>query len=400
MASRHNREPGVRLLLAVFVLFVLVPSVLRAQEQSARDVLSFLLTTQSLPTGDFVKDVNAAEATRDTLTRALLVELANVPLTTSSGAFNYRFNPSLGTMERVTQGFGPFFVDRATTAGRGQASFSATFHYSEYNTLDNRNLRDGSLVTTSNKFRDEAAPFDIETLKLNIATSTVTLFANYGLTGRIDLGVAIPIVQLTLSGERLNTYRGAPLLQARGRAESVGIADVPIRSKIQLARFSGWSVASDLELRLPTGDPDTLNGSGRSAFTGGMIASAGEGAVEGHVNAGLTIGGASNQFTAAGAVAGTILGRVTVSGETIVRHIERLSGIREVAEAHPLFSGADTIRLLPTGDSATTIAAVAGLRWNVGQSWLFNSYVFVPVTKKGLVARVIPAISFDYSFRP
>jgi hypothetical protein len=385
-----------------FLLFLtaFLPNVVNAQERSAEEVLSFLLTTQSLPTGDFVKDVNAAAATRDTLTRALLVELTNVPLTTSSGGFNYRFNPTLGTMQRVTQGFGPFFVDRATTAGRGQASVSATFRYSEYDTLDNRNLRDGSLVTTSNKFRDEATPFDVETLKLNIATSTVTLFANYGLTSRIDIGVAVPIVQLTLSGERLNTYRGSPLLQARGRAESMGVADVPIRSKVQLGRLSALNLATDLEVRLPTGNPETLSGSGRYAFSGAVVGSVGEGAVESHVNAGVTFGGASKQFTGAAAVAGTMFGRVTLSGETLVRRIEQLSGIREVAEPHPLFTGADTIRLLPTGGSLTTVAAVAGLRWNITQGWLLNSYVFVPVTQRGLVARVVPAIAIDYSFQP
>jgi hypothetical protein len=400
MRSAATNRRLASLICAASLLVGFAPNVATAQDRSAAEVLSFLLTTQSLPTGDFVKDVNAAAATRDTLTRALLVELANVPLTTSSGAFSYRFNPALGTMERVTQGFGPFFVERATTAGHGQASMSATFRYSEYATLDNRNLRDGSLVTSSNRFRDEAAPFDVETLKLNIATSTVTLFANYGLTSRIDLGVAVPIVQLTLSGERLNTYRGAPLLQARGRAESIGIADVPIRSKVHLGRLSAWALATDLEVRVPTGDPDTLNGSGRYAFTGSVIASAGEGAIESHLNAGVTVGGASDQYTAAAAVAGTVLGRVTMSAETLVRRIENLSGIREVSEPHPLFSGADVIRLLPTGGSSTTVAAIGGIRWNISRGWLLSSYVFVPVTQRGLVPRLIPAISIDYSFQP
>jgi hypothetical protein len=188
----------------LWVFCVCVPRLSYAQNRSPNEVLSFLLTTQALPTGDFVKDQQAAQATRDTLARALLVELSAVPLTTSSGGFNYRFNSSLGTIERVTRGFGPFFVDRATTAGSGQASISATFRYSQFETLDGRNLRDGSLVTSSNKFRDESAPFDVETLTLNLATRTFTLFGNYGLTDRIDLGIAIPVVQLSLSGDRVN----------------------------------------------------------------------------------------------------------------------------------------------------------------------------------------------------
>src|SRR4026209_82058 len=132
-----------RLCCALWIFFACVPNLSYAQNQSANEVLSFLLTTQALPTGDFLKDQPAAAAARDTLARALLVELSAVPLTTSSGGFNYRFNQSLGTLERVTRGFGPFFVDRATTAGAGQASISATFRYSRFETLDGRNLRDG-----------------------------------------------------------------------------------------------------------------------------------------------------------------------------------------------------------------------------------------------------------------
>jgi hypothetical protein len=382
------------------IVFGLFPQVAQAQDRTANEVLSFLLTTQSLTTADFVKDQQAAEATRDTLVRALVVELANVPLTTSSGGFSYRFNPSLGTMQRATQGFGPFFVDRATTAGSGQASLSAAYRYSQFSTLDNRNLRDGSLVTTSNKFNDESAAFDVETLTLNIETSTITLFGNYGLTDWLDIAVALPIVELSLSGEGVNTYRGVPLSQTRGRADSVGIADIPIRSKVHLPQMSDWDLAVNFELRLPTGDPDTLRGSGRYAYGAAMIGSIGEGAVESHVNAGVSMGGASNQITVAAAVATTVQDRVTVSAEMLVRHIGRLHGIRAVAEPHPLVRGVQTTRLLPTGESATTVAAVAGLRWNISGSWLFNSYVFLPITRSGLVARPIPAFSVDYSFEP
>ena len=386
---------GARICLLAIV-FMLGASVAQAQDRSANEVLSFLLTTQSLATGDFVKDQKAASATHDTLVRALVVELSNVPLTTSSGGFNYRFNPSLGTLERVTHGFGPFFVDRATTAGARQASLSATYRFSQYTTLDRHDLRDGSFITSSTRFRDEASPYDVETLKLNIKTSTVTLFANYGITDAIDIGIAVPIVQLSLTGERVNTYRGTPRVQARGRGDYLGIADVPIRAKVRLGR----NLATNLEVRLPTGDPDILNGSGRYAYAGAIIASAGEGPVESHVNAGVTVGGASTQFTASGAVAATIRQRLTLSAEILARRIERLRGIREVAEPHPTVNGVDTIRLLPTGDPVTTVAAVAGIRWNITQSWLLNSYVVMPVTRGGLLARPIPAMSVDYSFEP
>src|SRR5882757_910596 len=97
---------AVSVLIGVCLLFV-GPVTARAQDTSVRDVLSFLLTNRAVPTGDFTRDQQAAEATRDTIARALLVELATLPITTSSGGFSFRFNPTLGTAERVARNFGP-----------------------------------------------------------------------------------------------------------------------------------------------------------------------------------------------------------------------------------------------------------------------------------------------------
>ena len=176
-----------------------VPSTARAQ-QSVRQVLSFLLTNQAVRTGDIEKDAEATAATRDTISNALLVELATLPISTSSGGFTYVFNSELGTRERASSSFGPFFVERALTSGRNQMSFGATFRYSEFDQLDGNDLRSGNFVTTATQFRDEPRPFDVETVTLRLKTQTVTGFANYGVTDRIDIGVAVPIVSMAVVG--------------------------------------------------------------------------------------------------------------------------------------------------------------------------------------------------------
>jgi hypothetical protein len=369
-----------------------------AQATSVRDVLSFLMTNQAVPTGDFVRDQQAAEATRDTIARALLVELATLPITASSSGFSFRFNPTLGTIERVAQSFGPFFVDRGITAGRGQASVSLTFRYSSYTSLGDQTLGDGSLVTTANKFRDEAAPFDVDTLSMAIRSSTMTLFGNVGLTDRIDLGVAVPIVHLSLSGERVNTYRGTSFVEARGSAESSGLADIAVRSKLQLFRAADGQLAADLEVRLPTGAVEDLRGAGRTAFKGSLIASLGSGPVEGHLNGSFTVGGISKEAGIAGALTVAPSNRLTLSAEALVRRIDALNGIAAVAQPNPSIAGMDTIRLLPSAGATTTVAAVGGFRWNLASTWLLNGYVVVPVTSRGLNARPIPALAIDYSF--
>ena len=397
MTATHVRRPRV---LLSCVLSVLMCATARAQTPSAREVLSFLMTTQGVQTDDIVKDQEAAEATRDTVARALLVELATLPLTTSSGAFSYRFNPAIGTVERVAQSFGPLFVDRGITGGRGQSSILLSFRYSDFVSLQGRELKDASLITTANQFRDEAAPYDVEALSLDLHTTTVTLSGNYGVTDGVDIGVAVPIVSLEMSGERMNTYYGRSFLQARGTASSTGLGDVAVRTKIQVVRRTAGAVAANFELRLPTGSEENLRGAGKAALRSMLVLSLGEGAVEAHANLGYAVGGVSDEVAFSGAVSAAVADRLTLSAETLVRRMASLHDIRETIQPHPRVSGVNTIRLLPTGGAITTTTAVAGARWNLSRTWLLNAYVLVPVSEGGLKARPTPALSLEYSVVP
>jgi len=138
---------------------LLFASPVSAQESLA-DAVSFLMTNRAVQTGDFASDQTAAEAARDAVSRALLVNVTNAPFGTSSGGFLYRLNPELGTVERASANFGGFFVERALLAGAGTASFGFTASAANYNQLDGHDLKDGTFVTTANKFRSDAAPFD------------------------------------------------------------------------------------------------------------------------------------------------------------------------------------------------------------------------------------------------
>src|SRR4051794_32917814 len=91
-----RRAPVVLLLTLAFSS----PALAQNQGQSATDIVGFLMLNQAVPTADFERDRAAADAARQTIVNALLVNLASVPLSTSSGGFVYRFNEQLGTAER------------------------------------------------------------------------------------------------------------------------------------------------------------------------------------------------------------------------------------------------------------------------------------------------------------
>ena len=107
---------------------------------------------------------------------------------------------------------------------------------------------------------------------------------NYGLTDAVYIAVVVPIVQLNLSGERVNIYRGGAEIWWHARA-----ANRPVSGHCTCAagaiRPRRWRLDAAVELRLPTGSVDDLRGSGRAAVKGSLITSAVAGPVEAHVNA-------------------------------------------------------------------------------------------------------------------
>lgn len=381
-------------LLAVFSLLAL-PA---AAQETVGDIVDFLVTNQAVQTGDFERDRAAAEAARDVITRALLVNLTSVPLASSSSGFLYRMNPQLGTMERATESFGAFFVERALTAGEGRASFGVSASTSTFDRLGDLRLRDGSLTTVANQFQDEPAAFDTEALTLRIRSSTLTLFGSLGVTDRFEIGAALPMVQLTIDGQRINVYRGSPSLQASGEGTASGIGDAALRAKYRLAATPQAAFSAAVEVRLPTGDEENLLGAGATAYRFLGIGSYETGRLTLLGNGGVVFGGVSNEVNFAGAAAYAVRPRVTLSTEVLVRRVAELADISLASSPHPTIGGVDTLRLA-AGESGITVAtAVAGLKWNVSDTLVVGGHVRLPLVRRGLTAPLAPTFTLEYAF--
>jgi hypothetical protein len=368
-----------------------------ARAQTVSDVLTFLVTNQSVATGSIDRDREAALATSDTISRTLLANLATLPVTASSGAFVYRLNPSLGTVERATQSFGPFFTERALTSGRGQTSVGVTFQHLHFTSLDGRSLRDGSLITTANQFTDEAAPFDVDQLTLNIDASVATIYGNVGITDALEVGVAAPFVTLSLDGTRINTYRGRTFTQATASARATGLADLVVRTKYTLVDEGGVGVAAAADVRLPTGRRDDLLGAGTTSVRISGIGSFEHNRTSAHANAGVSVGGLATEISYDGAVTYAATGRATVIGELLGRWIDSPGNIVPVAAPHPRLSGVETIRLTPDTSGLQILTLVPGFKWNLTDTWVLAANVSIPLTKNGLTAPFTPFVGLDYA---
>ena len=384
--------------LSLAALLAVVSVTPAAAQQTPADVISFLVTNQSVQTGDFEKDRAAAAATRDTIARALQVNLATVPIATSSSGFVYRLDPELGTVSRVTDSFGTFFVERAMTSGRGRASFGASATTAAYDRLDGINLRDGTLLTTANHFRAEPAPFDTEALTLKISTSTLTLYGAYGVTDDLEIAGAVPLVQMRIEGSRLNVYHGQSFIQASGTASASGMADVAVRAKYRLLSRATGGFAAAAELRLPTGDEQLLLGAGTAAIKLMGIASVDRGRAGAHANFAVVRGGVSDEIDGSGAITFAATPRLTIAGELLVRRLSDVRQVVAVRAAHPTTAGVTTERLVP-GIAATTLSsAVTGVKWNAHKTLVLSGEILWRIGKAGLTAPLTPTVSIDYLF--
>jgi hypothetical protein len=387
-----------RRLAAVAAALLLWPAAAGAQQQSVSDILSFLIVTPpAVQTGDPALDRAAAQTTRDALARSLLAALATQPLTSSSSGFTYRFNPTLGTMERTSVSFGPFYVERAATAGRGRGAVAFTFQWASFDKIDGMNLRDGTMVTTSNQFVDEAQPYDVETLRLQIRAATATVEGSYGVTDRLDVGAALPVISLSVNGWRTDTYRGSQFQQITASATTTRLGDLVGRVKLNLTKGPWGGVSIGGDLRVPTGSTENLVGAGQAGQRIFVIASGGTGSVTSHFNFGVSRGGVSGGYDYGAALAGSPTPRLTIVGELFGRRFSDIGALTPLVAAHPTIVGVDTYRLVQGPEGMNTLLGSLGFKWNVSEGWLVSANVLMPVNHTGLTPRFVPTVALEYN---
>ena len=253
------------------------------------------------------------------LTNSIGSNVANVPVSATSGGSTFSFEG--GVPVRTSTSAGPLFGERAQTLGRGRilAGLSRTgAHFKSIRGVDLDRIR-FTFTHANSDFEgcDSIAGGDCglygvpvlenETIDLNLALDvrlTVTAFLlTYGLSDRIDIGVALPIVSTALEGAttaQINPFGPPPAVHFFGgtpdnptltasrfvRGSATGLGDVDARVKINLRRGEPLAVGVLADVRFPTGSESDLLGSGAFAARGLAIVSARFGSFSPHANVG------------------------------------------------------------------------------------------------------------------
>ena len=259
-------------------------------------------------------------------------------------------------------------------------------------------MRDGTLVSTASILRGDAQPFDVETVTLHIRSEATIFSANYGVTDRFDISAAAPIVRVTLSGQRVDTYRGRSFVQATGPPRpSVWETWCSRRStissdRVERSRRRRRSQASDRQPRQPArGRPSQLetlsDGIDRRRTARSsrgrriLVPWRGRGA---RLRRRVDVCGVA---------------QVTLVGEAYGRRLTDFDRLADTTLPHPTLAGVSTIRLSSLTETRDRIVAVGGIKWNIAGTWLLTANLLHPLGDVGLNAKWMPVVTLDYSYR-
>jgi hypothetical protein len=246
---------------------------------------------------------------------AMAGQLASLPLPSPASGFTYSFDTATGTFVRSTQSFGPILTDRAETIGRGRFSFGYNLQFFAFDSLEGISLNSIPAVFTHDDYQTGGGRADVVTTVNSIEASVgqMTAALTYGLTGRLDVSVAVPMVRTTLSVrsdatiQRIGTedpaihfFRDPDVAGGYGThrqfsssGTATGLGDIILRVKGTAVREGSRGVALGVDVRLPTGDERDLLGSGALGVKPFAAFSMAWGRLAPHVNLGYQWNGRS-----------------------------------------------------------------------------------------------------------
>ncbi|MGH9463891.1 MAG: transporter [Vicinamibacteria bacterium] len=363
---------------------------------------------------------------------ALASQIVNVPLPSPASGFTYEFDASLGVFERTTQSFGPILAERAQTIGGKRFSFGFTFQHFTFDSIEGLDLDSVPAVYTHDDFQLRGGREDLVTT-INSIKATVnqfTTFLTFGVTDRLDVSLAVPVVsndmtvisdatvrRIGTTDPQVHFFRALDgslgnrrLFTALG--SSTGIGDITLRLKVLAARGSSNGLSLALDLRAPTGDEEDLLGSGAAGARPFLIWSAGGGAFSPHINLGYQWNGKStlagnpstgesgelpdHAFYTVGADF-SLGSRFTFAMDLLGQYA--IDAPRVAVADFVAQDGQSTFQTLTFyEDSYNSLSGALGFKLNVVENLLIDFNVLFNIDDNGLRDKVTPLAGVEYAF--
>jgi hypothetical protein len=368
---------------------------------------------------------------------ALTSQLTVVPVPSPASGFIYQFDPATGTFVRSTRSFGPILADRGETIGRGRVAFGANYQYFSYDHLDGVSLTAVPAVFRHDAYRSTPGRSDvistINTIDVTVGQFTAAL--TYGLTDRIDVSAAVPIITTRLSllsnaaiqrvgtGPNLSVhyfhddtaqggFGSKHQFFAAGSASGVG--DLLLRVKGTLMREGPRALAAGLDVRLPSGDEENLLGSGAPGIRPFVALSGGFRALAPHANLAYQWNGKSvlagdvregrkadlpDQFAYAFGTDISVNPHLSLVFDVLGQRIINSPRLSTFAfDAVGPFGTANLRDLSFSTSSFWTTAGALGVKANLAPRLLINFNLRFAMGSNGLTDRISPLIGAEWAF--
>jgi hypothetical protein len=369
------------------------------------------------------------------LTTAIGSNVASTPIGSTSGGESFRFEG--GVPIRTSASAGPIFAERGQTLGKGRTVVGIGRSSSHLSSLRGVDLHRVDLMFThqnvdfagcdsiqGSKCSQMGVPLlenDLIQFRLNLdlKVQVTSIYATYGITDRLDVGIVLPIVSTTMYGESnasiipfggtsvAHFFAGTPtnpVLSATRivSGSATGVGDVAARTKHNVHQTDQSSIALLGEARFATGNDDELLGAGHFAARGIAIVSTRIKDFGAHGNAGFLY---RANHHANSAVLGTVgfdqlLGpRITFAADIVS---ELQVGASKLTLPSPVqydFPFKRTINPTSIPNQADDIVNGSfGFKFNpsTGITVVLNS--LLPLNRGGLRANLTHTLGVEYSF--
>lgn len=363
---------------------------------------------------------------------ALTSQIVSLPLPPPASGFTYQFDPGLGVFSRTTTSFGPILSERAETIGARRISIGFAYQRLSFDSIEGIDLNAVPAVFTHDSAELRGGREDVVTTlnSIEAEVSRSAAFVSYGVTNRLDVSIAMPVVtaDIVVSSEatirRIGTtnpethfFRAVDdsvgtrrLYTAFGHASGPG--DITVRLKQTVKKGPKHGAALGVDLRLPTGDERNLLGTGAPGVQPFMAWSGNLGAVSPHLNAGYQWNGSSILAGDPGTGVSEDLPDVGVySAGAVIEIHPRVTGAVDVLGRFVLdsprlrrqdFHALDGTSVFPnitfTSGSFNELSAAAGLKINVVGRLLIDLNLLVRLNSVGLRDKISPLVGLEYAF--
>jgi hypothetical protein len=388
-------------------------------------------------------NVETNQAIQQAFTTLIGSNVSNFPLSSTVSGLTFDF--STGAPVATTTSLGPIFAERAQTIGRRRINVGANVSLLTFDRF--RGVPTEELAfsfahqnvpapgaTDPGVLGDNENEFDILNMDLDMKASAqiYAFYATYGVTDRLDVNFAVPIIHARIEAEETATFdsftmarNGTPNHFFGTNSLSfnqtlintaTGIGDVALRGKYRFYSTRGFDAAVLGDVRLATGDEENFLGTGETSVRAQAILSWAVGTgFNPHINTGFQFRGGETETNFYELVAGfdqKLTERLTFAMDFLGGY-EVGDPEEDITFPEPVVgSGAHAGQPNPLGQALTKVVdptnipdrvdnlnnGAFGIKWSPRANLLVIANAIVSLNNGGIRDEVTPTFGLEYNF--